>query len=151
MPDPGGRDRDLGERAFAETQVELRQRRLERGIGAHATTRQRPSELAVVVAEQEDAAAFVDQAERHAKRLGAVRTVISEVAELHDETIGFDRGGKRAGVAVDVADDPERDIGGDRIGDPVADAAHGPGVRPSARKASSARARPSSRSTTGRG
>ena len=38
---------------------------------------------------------------------GAVRTVVGQIAELHDEAVGGDRVGEAGGVAMDVADNSD--------------------------------------------
>ena len=108
--EPGRRARDLVEGARAQLGIELG----ERGRQAPASMRtslagQRAAELAVVVAEHEQAAA-ARRAGRSMIRstLGAVRPVVGEVAELHDEAVGLGGVGEGARVAVDVADDPQR-------------------------------------------
>ena len=56
-----------------------------------------------MIAQQEQAAAFVDQAEHDAQRAGVVRSVVGEVAELHHEAVGGGGVAERNGIAVHVA------------------------------------------------
>ena len=63
-------------------------------------------QLEVVIAQQEQAAAFVDQAEHDAERAGIVWTVVGEVAKLHHEAVGGGGVAERDSVAMHVAHHP---------------------------------------------
>ena len=58
--DPGGRAADLVQRRSRSSAIELRQRGLERRIHAHGVAGERAAQLAVMVAENEQAASLVD-------------------------------------------------------------------------------------------
>jgi len=60
-----------------------------------------------VVADQEHAAAFVDQAEHQSQRAGAVGAAVDQVAELDDEAVRVGGEGEGAQVAVHVTYDPQ--------------------------------------------
>ena len=64
-------------------------------------------QLQVVVAQQEQAAAFIDQAEHDAQRAGIVGAVVGEVAKLHDEAVGGGGVAEGGGVAMHVAHHPD--------------------------------------------
>ena len=81
------------------------------GSGRIFRPQQRAAELAVVVAEQEQAATFVEQPERQAQRADAVGAVVGEVAELDHEAVGLDRMREGADIAVHVAHDAQRRVG----------------------------------------
>ena len=62
--------------------------RVKCGFIAHGMAGEEAGQLQVVVAQQKQAAAFVDQAEHDAQHPGVVRAIIGEVAELDDEAVG---------------------------------------------------------------
>ena len=70
---------------------------------------------------QEQAAAFVDQAEHDAQRAGVVGAVVGEVAKLHHEAVGGGGVAERNGVAMHVAHHPDgrvlRDGSNGHVGD----------------------------------
>ena len=83
--------------------IELRQGRVQGRFVAHRLAGEEARQLEVVVAQQEQAAAFVDQAEHDAQHAGVVGSVIGEVAKLHHEAVGGGGVAERDGVAVHVA------------------------------------------------
>ena len=64
-------------------------------------------QLQIMVAQQEQSAAFVDQAEHDAQRAGVVRAVVGQVAELHDEAVGGGGVAECGGVAMHVTHHPD--------------------------------------------
>ena len=69
---------------------------------AHRLAGEKARQLQVVVAQQEQAAAFVDQAEHDAQCAGVVGSVVGEVAKLHHEAVGGGGIGERGGIAVHI-------------------------------------------------
>ena len=98
---PAGRAGDLDLHPFAQCVVELIDRgadhRLHAGVAG-----QHPGELEIVVAQQEQATAAVDQIEHDAQRCGAVGAIIRQVAKLHHEPVGRRGVGERGGVTMDI-------------------------------------------------
>ena len=83
--------------------IELRQRRVQGRLVAHRLAGEETRQLQVVVAQQEQAAAFIDQAEHDAQRTGVVRSVVGEVAKLHHEAVGGGGVAEGNGIAMHVA------------------------------------------------
>ncbi len=127
------------QRALAQRRGSLGQRLRQRRIDPDGLAAQRTPELAVVVAQQEDATAFLHQAQRHLQRAGAVGAAIGQVAKLHHEAVGVGGEGEGAGIAMHIPDHAQRAV---RRDDHAARMA---------RKAASARSRPSSSATMGWG
>ena len=105
---PAGRRSDLDRHPLAQTGVELCERGEQRRLAAHLLPGDRARQLQIVIAQQEQAAAVIDQAEHDAQRLGVVRPVVGKVAKLHDEAVGGRGVAKRDGIAVHVADHADR-------------------------------------------
>ena len=112
-PQPGRRDRDLGYHALAQAVVELRQRRVQRRLVADRMAGEEAGQLQIVIAQQEQPAALIDQPEHDAQRLGVVRPVVGEVAELNDEAVGCGGVGECDGVAMHVAHHADGGVLGD--------------------------------------
>ena len=100
----------LAQRARPQLVVKLAERVLQLRPHRHPLARQRPAQLAVVVAQQPQAAAGVDQLEHQAQRAGAVRAAVDQVSELHQVAVRGRGVAERAQVAVHVADHPQRGV-----------------------------------------
>ena len=100
---PGRRDGHLGHHALAQLGIELCQGRVQGRLVAHRLAGEEARQLEVVVAQQEQAAALVDQAEHDAQHSGVVGSVVGEVAKLHHEAVGGGGVAECDGVAVHVA------------------------------------------------
>ena len=93
----------LGHHALAQLGIELRQGRVQGRLVAHRMAGEEARQLELVIAEQEQTAAFIDQAEHDAQRPGVVRPVVGEVAKLHHEAVGGGGVAECDGIAVHVA------------------------------------------------
>ena len=106
-PLPGGGAGDLGHHPLAQVVVELRQRRAQGRLVADRMAGEEACQLQIMIAQQEQSAALIDQAEHDAKRAGVVRPVVGEIAELHYEAVGGGRVAECDGVAMHVAHHPD--------------------------------------------
>ena len=104
---PERRALNLGQKARAEGRVELPHRRRQLRVHPHILSEQKPGELEIVVAEQEEPLAAIDQVEHDPQRGRAVGAVIHEVAKLDQEPIRIGRVGEGAGVAMNVSHNPQ--------------------------------------------
>ena len=87
----------------AKVGIELCQGRAQGRLVAHRLSGEEAGQFEVVIAEQEQATAFIDQSEHEAQHSGVVGSVIGEVAKLHHEAIGGGGVAECDGIAMHVA------------------------------------------------
>ena len=114
VAEPCGRLGGHAEGAGLECVVQLIDRGLHHRLHPKMFAGQHARELEIVIAEDEQAFALVNQVEHHPQGSGTVRTVVGQVAKLHDEAIGCGGVCERGGVAVDVANHSDLRAGRDR-------------------------------------
>ena len=101
---PGRGAFHLGQGAGAQIVVQGGHGRVQLRAAAHSFTAQRAAQLAVVIADQEQPAALVDQPEHQPQSARTVRPAIDQVAELDDEPVGIGGKGECAQIAMHVTD-----------------------------------------------
>ena len=101
-PDPGRGARDLLQGTIAHDRIKLGEGRGEVFIRPHRPARQHTRQLVVMVAEQEETAVLVDDAEHDGEGVGAAWAVIRQVTELHYEPISLGGICECRSVAVDI-------------------------------------------------
>ena len=113
-PQPGRRLSNQAQRLRLEGIVHLLDRGLHHRLDPNMLAGQHARQFQVVIAEEKQPALAFNQIEHHAQRGGAVRAVIRQIPELHDEAVGGDGVCEAGGIAVHIANDSDLCIRGDR-------------------------------------
>ena len=105
VADPSGGAGNMAKHLGFQGVIQLIDGCLHHRLDPHMVARKHPGQLEVVVAKHEQAAPLVHQIEHHPQGSGAVRTVVGQIPELHDEAVGGGGIRESGRVAVDIADE----------------------------------------------
>jgi hypothetical protein len=113
---PGRRGSDFCYHTLAQAVVELCERGIQRCLVADRMAGEEAAQLQVVITQEEQPAALIDQPEHDAQRFSVVGAVVGQVAELNDEAFGCGGVGERDSVAMHVAHHTNGGVGGNEPG-----------------------------------